>query len=111
MSGVNLICAVSGNYCRSEITINRGNKDENKELFEFLFNLKERVEKDFGAKLTWERMNDNVTSRIKYQQNGVSYFEEDDWPTMNKFLVDVASRMENAFREPIRELNLYAKNK
>jgi len=111
MSGVNLSCAVSSNYCRSEITINRGNKEENKELFDILFSKKEQIEKDFGSELTWERMDDNVTCRIKYQHDGVSYFEEDDWQTMNEFLVDSAVRMENAFKEPIRELNLYAKQR
>ena len=111
MSGVNLSCAVSGNYCRSEITFNRGNKEENKELFDFIHSKKEQIEKDFGGELAWERMDDNVTCRIKYQHDGVSYFEEEDWPTMNEFLIDVAVRMENAFKEPIRELNLYAKQR
>ncbi|MDT0293962.1 DUF4268 domain-containing protein [Mesonia ostreae] len=111
MSGVNLSCAVSGNYCRSEITFNRGNKEENKELFDFIYSKKEQIENDFGAELTWERMDDNVTCRIKYQHDGVSYFEEEDWQTMNEFLVDSSVRMENAFKEPIRELNLFAKQR
>tara|TARA_R100000353_G_C6489956_1_gene191470 strand:- start:54 stop:1172 length:1119 start_codon:yes stop_codon:yes gene_type:complete len=111
MSGVNMNIVVSNSYCRSEITINRGSKEENKELFDFLYQMKDSIENDFGAELTWERMDENVTCRIKYQHDGVSYFEEDDWDKINDFLIDAAVRMENAFKEPIRKLNAYSKRK
>ncbi len=111
MSGVNMNIVVSNSYCRSEIIINRGSKEENKELFDFLYQMKDSIENDFGVELTWERMDENVTSRIKYQLDGVSYFEEDDWDKMNDFLIDAAVKMENAFKEPIRKLNAYSKRK
>lgn len=111
MSGVNLGVVVSNSYCRSEITINRGSKEENKELFDFLYAMKDQIETDFGAELTWERMDENVTCRIKYQHDGVSYFEEDDWDEINEYLVDTSVRMENAFKEPIRKLNIYSKRR
>lgn len=111
MSGVSLNLVVSNNYCRSEIIFNRGSKEENKELFDFVFKLKDQIEQEYGWKLIWERMDENVTCRIKDQLDGVSYFEESDWPTINKYLVEISVRMENAFKEPIRKLNLYAKNR
>ncbi|PIB31216.1 hypothetical protein BFP78_12385 [Gaetbulibacter sp. 5U11] len=111
MSGVNLNLAVSGNYCRSEIIFNRGSKEENKELFDFIYKMKDKIETNFGNELIWERMDENVTCRIKYQLDGVSYFEENDWNKMNDFLVDSSVRMENAFKEPIRKLNAYSKRK
>ena len=109
MSGVSLNLAVSSNYCRSEIIFNRGSKEENKKLFDFVYNMKDKIENEYGAALTWERMDENVTCRIKHQNDGLSYFEESDWPTMNGFLVDASVRMENAFKEPIQKLNTYAK--
>ena len=45
------------------------------------------------------------------QLDGVSYFEESDWIKMNEYLIDVSVRMEKAFREPIKKLNNYMKNK
>jgi len=109
MSGVSLNLVVTSNYCRSEITLNRGNKEENKKLFDFIYTTKDKIEEEFGAELSWERMDENVTCRIKHQYDGLSYFEESDWPTMNEFLVDTSVRMENAFKEPIQKLNVYAK--
>jgi hypothetical protein len=62
----------------------------------------DQIEADFGGVFEWERMEDNVTSRIKHQLDGVSYFEESDWNKMNEFLIDVAVRMEKIFKEPIK---------
>ena len=56
-------------------------------------------------------MDDNITSRIKTQLDGVSYFEEDNWEKMNKFLIDISVRMEKAFREPVKKLSIEWKNK
>lgn len=111
MSGVSINLVTSSSYCRSEIIFNRGNKEENKDLFDFVFKMKEEIESDFGAKLTWERMNENVTCRIKYQLDGVSYFDEKDWNEINNFLIDSSVRMETVFREPIKKLNNFAKRK
>ena len=73
--------------------------------------MKDKIESDFGGPLTWERMDDKITCRIKSQLDGVSYFEESDWKKMNEFLIDVSVRMEKAFKEPIKKLNNYWKNK
>jgi hypothetical protein len=109
MSGVNINLTISSNYCRSEIIFNRGGKDENKKLYDFIYEMKGKIETEYGGKLTWERMDENVTCRIKHEMGGVNYFEELDWGKINEFLVNSSVRMENAFKEPIKKLNAYAK--
>ena len=47
---------------------------------------------------------EKVTSRIKWQLDGVSVFGETDWPMMNEFLIDGLERMKKAFAEPIKNL-------
>lgn len=111
MSGVNLNFVATSNYCRGEVFINRGNKEENKEIFDYFYAMKDKIEQDFGGQFEWERMDDNITSRIKNQLDGVSYFEETDWKKMNEFLIDVSVRMEKSFKEPIKKLTNYWKNK
>ena len=110
MSGVNLNLVVSKNYCRSEIYFNRGSQDANKALFDYTLTMKEQIEHEFGQALEWERMDDKVSCRIKFEKQGVSYFEKEDWQTMIDFLIDVAKRMERAFRGPIKKMNQYAKS-
>jgi len=104
MSGVSMNLVVSKKYARTEIYINRGDKEENKKIFDLFYEMRNNVEKDFGGKLIWERMEDNVTSRIKYQLDDVDISEEQDWPKMNKFMIDGAERMHRASKEPIREI-------
>ena len=111
MSGVNINLVVSNTYSRCELYINRGNREENKEVFDYLYKSKEKIESEFGGELIWERLDDKVVSRIKAQLDGVSYFEENDWKTMNSYMVDVSVRMEKSFREHVKKLNNSMKNK
>ena len=104
--GFNLNLVISKKYARAEIYINRGETEENKKAFDSLYNFKDEIEKEFGGKLTWERMEDNVTSRIKHQLDGVNVTNEEDWPKMNEFLVDAAERMHKAFKDPIRKIKV-----
>ena len=102
---VNLVGGDRGNYTRVEIYINCGDAIENKKVFDFLFGLKDEIEKGFGASLVWERMEDRVASRIKYEQGEVSIFVKEDWPRMNDFLMDAAIRMHSAFKDAVRKVS------
>lgn len=106
ITGVGINLVISKKYARSEVYINRGNKEENKKIFDRLFNLKDRIEKDFDGKLIWERMEDNVTSRIKHQLDKVDVSNEKDWSKMNDFIIDGAMRMRKAFRGYVSKLRL-----
>jgi hypothetical protein len=102
--GFNLNLVISKKYARAEIYINRGEMEDNKKAFDSLYAHKDEIEKEFGGKLTWERMEDNVTSRIKHQLDDVNVTNEEDWPKMNEFMIDEAEKMQRAFKDPIRKL-------
>jgi hypothetical protein len=104
MSGVNLNIAISRSYARTEIYINRGSIEENKDTFDKLAASKGEIEKVFGDALTWEKMENKVTSRIKHQLDGVNVYNENEWPKMIAFLIDSTIRMHKAFKEPIQSL-------
>lgn len=104
MSGVNLNVVISRTFARTEIFINRGTVAENKKIFDHFFTHKEQIEKEFGAPLSWERMDEKVTSRIKWQLDGVSAFEESDYPKINAFVIDGIERMKKAFSSLVKEL-------
>lgn len=106
-SGIGLNLVVTKNYARAEIYINKGESQKNKEVFDYFYNFKDQIEKDFGAELVWERMEDRVTSRIKYQLDGVDVFNQEDWSKMNDFIIDAALRMHKAFKDPIHQLRTH----
>lgn len=101
LTGVGLNLVISRRYARVEIYINRGEKNENKRIFDMLYSMKNKIERDFGEKLIWEKMEDNVTSRIKHELSGVNITNELDWPKMNNFMINSLEKMHKAFKEPI----------
>jgi len=72
--------------------------------FDLLYKMKKKIDKDFGEKLVWDRMDENVTSNIKCQLDGVDVFEEADWSKMNKFMIDKGIRMQKIFREVVQNI-------
>lgn len=110
MSGVNLNLVITKTHCRTEIYFNRGNQNENKNLFDFTEKMKPEIETAFGAELIWERMSEKVSCRIKAQMDNVNVFDKDDWRKMIIFLIDTSERMTSAFKNPIKKLNNYSKN-
>jgi hypothetical protein len=96
-AGVSLSFVVTRSYARVEIYINKGSQAENKKTFDAYLEHKESIEKIFGAPLTWERMDNKVTSRIKWQLEDVSVFNPQDYSKINEFLIDGVERLRKAF--------------
>ena len=111
MSGLNINLVVTKAHCRAEIYINRGKQADNKEAFDYFHERKPDIESAFGAALVWERMDEKVSCRFRYQLEEVNVFEKDDWPQMIEFLIDASVRMEKAVRGHVKKLNAYTKNK
>jgi len=104
MGGVGLNLVVSKKYARVEVYMNRGEKQENKRVFDLLFKMKEKIEEELGEKLDWQRMDENVTCRIAIEKSGLNVFNEDDWPKMNKFMIEKFTRMHAIFKEALRKI-------
>ncbi len=99
-SRVKFILAAGLLYARAEAHIDRKDKAENKAIFDALYAQKDQLEKDFGGKLEWERLDDRIASRIKSEIPGNIYLERDDWPPLIAHMVDAVVRLEKAFRRP-----------
>lgn len=111
MSGISLNLVITSNSCRAEIFINRGNKEENKEIFDALLSNKKEIEDQFGNKLIWEKLEDRITSRVKYEKLNLNYFNEEDWNDINILFIETSVRMEKAFKTSIQELNKTLKSR
>jgi len=59
-----------GGRVRAEIYIGPGERDQNKQMFDWLSKEKEVIEQEFGATLDWERLDDNKASRIAIYRTG-----------------------------------------
>ncbi len=77
-----------------------GAKERNKALFDHLHSRHSEIEKRFGAKLDWRRMDDNKASIIEYRQDFVGH-NRAVWPEMIKWLVRWLPSMEKTFAPEI----------
>jgi len=102
--GVTFNFAAGKSYGRAELYIDRGDKEENKFLFDQLYGKKALIETEFGAELTWERLEDKRASRIKCEMPGTIY-DTDQRPALIEFMTDAMTRLENAFKEPLADIN------
>ncbi len=104
MSGVSISLVVAKNYARCEVYINRGEQSLNKKTFDILYENKKEIEDGVGVNLEWERMNDKVTSRIKWQKNNVNIYNDEDHEEMINFLIESMIKMQSVFKKQVQNI-------
>ncbi|WP_245287439.1 DUF4268 domain-containing protein [Bradyrhizobium elkanii] len=103
LRGVPFNFVATRSYGRVELYIDRGDKDENKLIFDELYTQRASIETAFGGPLTWERLEEKRASRLKSEMPGDS-FDEDQRPALISFMVDAMGRFEASLKEPLAEI-------
>ncbi len=85
IGGFNLSCVANSDAARAEIVFSKGNKQENKDVFDSLYAHKTEIESALGTKLQWNRGDDIRSSKIYIQLDNVSIANETDWLQMANF--------------------------
>ena len=85
-----------------QLSISTSSKENNKAYFKGLAKHKEAIEQSFGNPLGWEELPENKMSRVIFELEGVSLFNEADWQKMNDFFVQYLSKFESAFQPFIK---------
>ena len=105
-SGMGYNYVIANSYAGVEIYLDRGKGflDLNKERFDQLYKYKNEIEKAFGGKLSWERLDKKRASRIAFRFEGVGLKDKDKWPHIQDGMIDVMIRLEAAFKPYIKQL-------
>jgi hypothetical protein len=108
VSGINFNYVVLEHEARVEVWIARGpgRGGENKAIFQKLFDQKDDIERAFGDKLDWQRLEGKDACRIQTTTIIGGYRDPDKWPAIYHFLTDRMVGLERAFRPRIEALNL-----
>jgi hypothetical protein len=102
--GFHINCCVNTKRCYVELWINRGSKEENKKIFDFLFSKKEEIENSFGDNLKFLRLSDGKVSAISYEMKEFEKSSEED---KENFFITYYPKFEKTFRthfDDIRKL-------
>lgn len=104
ISGARYTMVITKNYAGVQLEFAKASKEDNKKLFDELLNYKLKIEDEFGHPLVWERMDDNISSRVAHNLEGVNIFNRDDWHKMLGFLITSIVALEKAMRAPLSKI-------
>lgn len=103
-SGVRYTIVITKSNCSVLIEFTKSDQSENKAMFDELHKYRDKIENKFGHVLNWERMDSKISSRVSFTLHDVNYFKEDNWHTMQAFLVDKMIKLEEAVKEYIQRI-------
>jgi len=101
--GLGLNFVTTKSYGRAELYIDRGDKDENKFVFDELVKNKEQIERDFGGSLEWERLDTKRASCIKTEISR-NVTDKEQWNVIIEFMMDSMVKLESALKLPIKNI-------
>lgn len=85
---------------RIEIYIGMPDATHNKRIFDQLHQQKESIESDFGAPLSWERLDSKIASRVAYYRGNSSInSSEQELEAIQRWAVDILPKFYNAIAE------------
>jgi hypothetical protein len=94
-------------FCNVELYIDRGEKEENKNIFDALMLKRADIESTFGESLSWERLDEKRACRIKHVLSTGSFLSpESEWSKIQEAMVAAMAKFEKALNPAIDLLKL-----
>lgn len=75
--------------------------NDNKDLFDNLYENKEDIESELGINLIWDRLDSKKASRIKYCINGLNFDDHSNYNDLMNQIIDIAVKMKKVFKKYI----------
>lgn len=97
------VLAIGNSAAQIRLTFNTKNEmsvrfhiNDDKELFDKLYENKNEIEKELGFELEWDRSDKYKSSQIRVFKD-INYKNEDKWPDYIKWQVDIADKLVKVF--------------
>jgi len=103
-SGISLNFAILNNHATVEVYLDIGKREVNKERFDSLFNSKDVIEKIFGDKLNWERLDSKRASRISFKFDESGLKNKENWNDLQNKMINKMILLEKSFGKFIKDL-------
>ena len=107
-AGLSYNYVISNKHGSVELYIDRGkeSEEENKKIFDELYSHKKEIEKVFGEKLEWQRLDNRRASRIRKIYSYVGLNNRDKWGKLQEDMIDGMIKLEKALNRYISRLNI-----
>lgn len=93
LGNAGVVCGVKNNGIKVELYFGISDSTKNKMYYDFLFQHKNEIEQKLGAVLSWHRRDNEKGSMIYIDMNGLSFMNEEDWPSMVNFHVEWSKKL------------------
>lgn len=107
-SGISYNYVITNKYGSCEVYLDRGSDFEepniNKIRFSEIYKHKNKIEKEFGGKLNWEKLEGRRASRISIKFEGKGLKDKDKWDKLQDKMIDAMIRLEKALKRFIQVL-------
>lgn len=103
-TGINL--SITNTRGQVEVYLDRGSDSQelNKQRFDILHSHRREIEKVFGKPLIWDRLDKKRASRIAYRSEGIGLADQENWPELQKRMIDGAISLNEAVKPYISKL-------
>lgn len=107
ISGLSFGYNVKQEECSVELYIGKDSEQENKLIFDQLYEHREVIEQVFGGPLDWQQLEGKRTCNIYYVRKGGGYRSpEDQWPEIQDSIVQSMIKLEKALSPFLKQLKL-----
>lgn len=107
-AGINYVYAITNKYGTTQLYLDRGKEyaepNINKIRFDELYKHKDEIEKLFGGKLIWERLENARASRIALYFEDSGLTNKEKWNELQTKMIDAMVRLEKSLKEYIKKL-------
>jgi len=105
-SGLYFYFTITDYYGQVKLYIDRGEdkQEENKKIFDSLFEHKKEIEEIFGEELSWERMDTRRFSEIRKRYKFSTLNDRTTWGEIQKKMIEGMVKLEAAFKDYINNL-------
>lgn len=73
--------------------------NNNKALFDRLFEQKDEIEQQLGFPVVWDRLDNKKASRIKYTIDGLNFDDHSNYEALMNASIDAAVKMRDVFKQ------------
>ena len=93
------------NSSRIELYIDTGDRDKNKAIFDQLYSEREEMERRFGGKIDWQRLEEKRACRIAVLvSKRIGLKDEDKWDRIQEDMIESMLEFESALESSLQNL-------
>ena len=94
-----------GGKARTEIYIDQGDYNQNKNLFDFFKNQSNEIQEEYGSEFGWERLDDKRACRIALYCDGAIDASDSELEQLRKWHVENLLKMKKIFLPKLQQYN------